>query len=118
MPIKPNNRKKKVDKVLVFLVFSGNPFHARIPDGKNENLYVFVLAYGIRKVFLSLCLSEGCIKLSLCCISKLELIALCIITTLPLVLLSCSVSRFNDLTNGVILVSFEYSPVMNLAALF
>ena len=57
----------------------------------------------------------------LCCISKLELMDLCMITTLLLVLLSSCVSRFNDLTNaiyGVILGSFEYSPVLNLAALF
>ena len=92
-----------------------------MPLGKKENLYVFVLAYGTRKVFLSLCLSEYCIRLFLCCISKLEFKALCIITTLLLVLLSSSVSKFSDLTIGVTLVSCEYSEystVMNLAALF
>ena len=95
-------------KLLVFLVCSGNPFHAWMPLGKKENLFEFVLAYRTRKVFLSLCLSKYCIRLLLCCISKLEFKALCIITNLLLVLLS----------SGVTLVSCEYSQVMNLAALF
>ena len=87
-------RVLNVDKVLVFLVPSDNTF-LRIPDGKNENLYEFVLAYGLRNVFLFLSLTEGWIKLSFCCISKLELIALCIIITLLLVLLSASIFKFN-----------------------
>ena len=72
----------------------------------------------LERCFVYLCLYKGCTKLSLFFISKLELIALYIISSLLLVLLSSSVLRFNDLTIGVILVSFEYSPVMNLFDLF
>ena len=98
------------DKLLVFLVWSGNPFHALMPLGKKEYLYAFVLANGIKKVFLSLYLSEGCNRFLLGSISKFEFNALD--------LLSSKVSKFSDFTIGVTLVRCEYSLVMNLAALF
>ena len=83
-----------------------------------EYYYAFVLANGIKKVFLSLYLSEGCNRFLLGSISQFEFNALWIITTLLLDHLSSKVSKFSDVTIGVTLVNCEYSLVMNLAALF
>ena len=84
-------------------------------SGREEQKFASV--YGIRKVFLSLCLSEGCIKLYLCCISKLELIALCMITTLLLEYLKEALT-FNKILCGDLILLIESSNQRTRAKMF